>query len=250
MVCCLQLGELTTLIERFGTSNGFERLDGTLTQSTKQLGFGGPDKPAAFLSDLAAPIRPSELADDRSRKMKLTVRSGSELPESMTDSNPQLDQERLKHNRWLVLIAAYKFLLAATFVAVGIGALRLMHQDIDDVISHIGDLLRFNPESRFVNFLYDRASLINDPLLKRIGALAFSYAGLSLAEGIGLYLEKAWGEYLTLAITASFLPWEIFEVFHRHTWVRVGLLVVNAFVFIYLLRIVVGRRKPAETEPS
>ena len=182
--------------------------------------------------------------------MKVTVRSGSELPESMTDSNPQLDQERQKHNRWLVLIAAYKFLLAAMFVAVGIGALRLMHKDIDDIISHIGDLLRFNPESKFVNFLYDRASFINDPLLKRIGALAFSYAGVSLAEGIGLYLEKAWGEYLTLAITASFLPWEIFEIIHRLTWVRVGLLAVNVLVFAYLLRVVVSRRKPDETEPS
>jgi uncharacterized membrane protein (DUF2068 family) len=241
---------LTTLIERFGTSNGFEGFDGTLTQSTKQLGFGSSDKPAAFLTDLAVPIRPGELAGDPSRKMNLTVRSGSELPESMTDSNPQLDQERQKHNRWLLVIAGYKFLLSLMFAAVGIGALRLLHQDIDDVIGRIGDLLRFNPESRFVNFLYDKSTLINDPLLKRIGALAFSYAGVSLAEGIGLYLEKAWGEYLTIAITASFLPWEIFEVFHRVTWVRVGLLVVNAFVFIYLLRLVVSRRKPIESEPA
>ena len=199
---------------------------------------------------MAAPARREELPDDRSRKITETVRSGFELPETMSDSNPHLELERQKHNRWLVLIAAYKFLLAAMFVAVGFGALRLMHKDIDDVISHIGDLLRFNPESRFVNFLYDKASLINDPLLKRIGAMAFSYAGVSLVEGIGLYLEKAWGEYLTLAITASFLPWEIFEVFHRLTFVRVGLLVVNLLVFVYLLRIVVSRRKPVATSPS
>lgn len=199
---------------------------------------------------VAAPLGRGELAGERSRKMNLTVRSGSELPESMTDSNRKLDQERQKHNRWLVLIAAYKFLLALMFAAVGVGALRLLHKDIDDVIGHIGDMLRFNPESRFVNFLYDRASLINDPLLRRIGALAFSYAGVSLAEGIGLYLEKAWGEFLTLAITASFLPWEIFEIFHRVTAVRVGLLVVNLLVFIYLLKIVTGRRKPAESEPA
>jgi uncharacterized membrane protein (DUF2068 family) len=236
------LGVLTTLIERFGTSNGFEGSGRALTQSTKQLGFGGRDKPALFRADVAAAAPHGELSDGRSRNMEETVRSGFELPETMSDANPHLDLERQKHNRWLVLIAAYKILMAAMFVAVGVGALRLVHKDIDDVISHIGDLLRFNPESRFVNFLYDRASLINDPLLKRIGALAFSYAGLSLAEGIGLYLEKAWGEYLTLAITASFLPWEIFEVFHRFTFVRVGLLVVNAFVFVYLLRIVVSRR--------
>ncbi|MGA9586714.1 MAG: DUF2127 domain-containing protein [Terracidiphilus sp.] len=236
---------MTNLVGRFGASIGFEGSGLTLTQSAKQLGFAGRDKLAAFNADLAAPIRSGELSGDRSRKIKETVRSGFELPESMTESNPRLDHERQRHNRWLVLIAAYKFLLAALFVAVGVGALRLMHKDIDDVITHLGDLLRFNPESRFVNFLYDRAPLINDPLLKRIGALAFSYAGLSLAEGIGLYLEKAWGEFLTLAITASFLPWEIFEVFHRLTWVRVGLLGVNLMVFVYLLRIVVDRRKPA-----
>lgn len=178
--------------------------------------------------------------------MKGTVRSGFELPETMSESNPHLDLERQKHNRGLVLIAAYKFLLAALFVAVGVGALRLLHKDIDDVIGHLGDMLRFNPESKFVNFLYDKATIINDPLLKRIGALAFSYAVVSFVEGIGLYLEKAWGEYLTLAITASFLPWEIFEVIHRHTFVRAGLLVVNVAVFIYLLRIVVARRKPVE----
>jgi len=250
MRCCLRLGELTTLMERFHASNGYEGSGRTLTQSAKQLGIDGRDKPVAFQRDLAVPLRSGELSDEHSRKMMGTVRSGFELPETMSDSNSQLDQERRKHNQWLVLIASYKFLLAAMFVAVGVGALRLMHKDIDDVISHLGDLLRFNPESRFVNFLYNRASLINDPLLKRIGALAFSYAGLSLAEGIGLYLEKAWGEYLTLAITASFLPWEIFEIFHRLTWVRVGLLVVNMLVFVYLLRIVVSRRNPAETAPS
>ena len=41
-----------------------------------------------------------------------------------------------------------------------------------------------------------------------------------MAEGIGLYLEKAWGEYLTLAITVSFLPLEIFEIVRRLTWIR------------------------------
>ena len=153
-----------------------------------------------------------------------------------------------RHNRGLLLIAVYKGLQALLFVTVGVGALKLLHKDIDEVIGRVGDMLRFNPESKFVNFLYDRAWLVNDPLLRRIGALAFSYAGISLAEGIGLFLEKAWGEYLTLAITASFLPWEIFEVFHRLTWVRVALLVVNTLVFVYLLRVVTNRRKAPEQE--
>lgn len=157
--------------------------------------------------------------------------------------------DRNRHNRWLLLIAVYKALQALLFIAVGVAVLHLRHKDIDDIIGQLGDFLR-SPESRFVNFLYDRAPLINDPLLRRIGALAFCYAGLSLAEGIGLFLEKAWGEYLTLAITASFLPWEIFELFHRLTWVRAGLLVVNSLVFLYLLKIVADRRNSFETDES
>lgn len=158
---------------------------------------------------------------------------------------------RTGHNKWLVLIAAYKAMQALLFVAVGVGALRLLHQDIDDVLNHVAAVLRFNPESRFINFLADKASLINDPLLRRIGALAFSYAALSLAEGIGLYLEKAWGELLTLIITASFLPWEIFEITRRLTWVRVGLLIINFLVFLYLLKLVTGRKsRPEETQSA
>lgn len=159
-------------------------------------------------------------------------------------------EERARHTRGLLLIAIYKGLLTLFFVAVAVGALHLLNKDIDDLISQLGDLLKLNPESKFVNFLYDRAGLINDPLLKRIGALAFVYAGVSLAEGIGLYLEKAWGEYLTLAITASFLPWEIFEVVHRVTSIRIGLLAINAVVFVYLLNLVIARRKPVEAAES
>jgi uncharacterized membrane protein (DUF2068 family) len=123
------------------------------------------------------------------------------------------------------------------------GALGLLHKDVGDLLTQLADYLRFNPESRFVYFVLDKASLIDDRLLMRIGEVGFVYAGLDLLEGIGLYLEKTWAEYLTLLITASFLPWEMFEVFRRLTAIRVGLLVVNALVFFYLFKLVMVRGK-------
>jgi uncharacterized membrane protein (DUF2068 family) len=73
--------------------------------------------------------------------------------------------------------------------------------------------------------------------------MGFIYAALDLTEGIGLYFEKAWAEYLTLAITASFLPWEVFEIFRRLTLIRVGLLAANALVLFYLLKLVIERKR-------
>jgi uncharacterized membrane protein (DUF2068 family) len=159
----------------------------------------------------------------------------------MTGS-PSKTLARLRgHNRWLLLIAVYKFFHALLFVLIGVGAHRLLHKDIADQVDLLARHLRFNPESRLVNFILARASLVDDPLLRRIGFVAFCYAALTLVEGIGLYLEKAWGEFLTLAITASFLPWEIFEVVRRLTWVRVSLLAINILVFLYLVKLVIER---------
>jgi uncharacterized membrane protein (DUF2068 family) len=159
----------------------------------------------------------------------------------MTDVS-ELVAEKRQHNKFLILIAAYKLLQAMLFVAVGVGAMRLLHKDIGDVLTDLATALRFNPESRFVNFVLDKASVLNDPILRRIGVAAFCYSGLSLAEGIGLYLERAWGEILTLIITASFLPWEIFEIIQKLTWIRVALLFINVLVFLYLLKLVASRR--------
>ena len=147
------------------------------------------------------------------------------------------------HNKGLVLIAAYKLLLALFFIALGVGALRLVGKDVDDVLSRVASDLRFNPEGRFVHFILERASILDKHMLHRISFGAFSYAAIGLAEGIGLYLEKAWGEYLTLLITASFLPLEILEIMHRHTWLRIGLLVANVLVLIYLVKIVWDRQR-------
>lgn len=161
----------------------------------------------------------------------------------MTPSLLQAASSRRKHNKWLVLIAAYKLLQATLFLLIGLGAHRLLHKDLGDELALLARHLRFNPESRLVNILLDKASLVNDPLLRRIGLVAFSYSAISMAEGIGLYLEKAWGEILTLIITASFLPWEIYEIFRRQTFVRFGLLAANLLVFLYLLNLVFERAR-------
>ena len=154
----------------------------------------------------------------------------------MTGTTSHLAQ-KAHHTRraGLLLIAAYKLLGALLFIAIGVGALRLLHKDIGDVVWHaLIEVLRMNPESRVVNFLFEKAELLNDPVLRKIGFAAFCYAGLGILEAVGLYLEKAWGEFLTLIITASFLPFELHELLRRLTWVRVSVFAANLAVLLYL----------------
>jgi uncharacterized membrane protein (DUF2068 family) len=168
------------------------------------------------------------------------------LPKAMADSPSQSISRPRHHNQWLILIAAFKLAQALLFVAIGVGVVRLLHKDVGDVLTKAAEHLRFSPESRLVNFILKNAPLVNDQMLRRIGAVVFFYAGLDLLEGIGLYLEKVWAEFLTLLITASFLPWEAFEIYRRLTLARVSLLTVNAIVLMYLLKLVMAREKREE----
>ena len=152
------------------------------------------------------------------------------------------------HNKWLVLIAGFKLLQAALFIALGIGALHLIRVDIDDLLTRVFSVLRFNPESHFVNLVLEKASNIDDRMLRRISAAVFAYAGLGLIEGVGLYLEKAWAEYFTILLTASFMPLETIHVLHRMTGPRAGLLLLNALVLLYLLKVVFERSR--HTQPA
>jgi len=158
-------------------------------------------------------------------------------------------KSRPHHNRWLVLIAVFKLAQAVLFIAMGVGLLRLLHKDIGDALENLVYHLRFNPESRLVNFILEKAAIVDDKMLRRISAVFFLYAAVDLVEGTGLYLEKVWAEFVTLAITASFLPWEIYEVHRRLTWPRVSLLAINALVLLYLAKLIWDRQRQHLRQP-
>jgi uncharacterized membrane protein (DUF2068 family) len=146
-------------------------------------------------------------------------------------------------NRWLILIGAGKLAKAVLLVLLGIGALKLLHRDLVDVATRWVYALRFDPEGRFVNLLLDKLALVTPHRLRQISIVIFCYAGMDVIEGTGLVLEKGWAEYLTLILTASFLPWEAFEIVRHITWPKVVLTGLNALVVMYLVYYLQGRAR-------
>ncbi len=139
------------------------------------------------------------------------------------------------HDNGLVLIGLFKLIKAVFFFCVGIGAMHLLHKDLSDIVMRVATALRFDPESRVVSLLMDKVDLIDAHRLREIGFATFAYSGLALTEGVGLLMEKVWAEYLTLILTISFLPWELYELARQPSWFRVGLLVINLAVLWYLV---------------
>ena len=117
----------------------------------------------------------------------------------------------------------------------GAGAIHFIHRDLGDAAVRLAVRLRIDPDGRLVSYVLDHLDAITAQRLKQIGVATFFYAGLRVTEGIGLVLEQAWAEYLTVVVTISFLPWECYEIARRPDWVRVCLLLANLVVLAYLV---------------
>lgn len=146
------------------------------------------------------------------------------------------------HDNGLLLIGLFKLVKAVFFFCVGIGAMHMLHKDLSDEVMRVATALRFDPESRVVSLLMDKVDLIDAHRLREIGFATFAYSALALTEGVGLLLKKVWAEYLTLVLTISFLPWELYELARRPNWFRLGLLVINLAVLWYLLWLLKRKR--------
>ena len=175
------------------------------------------------------------------------------MSEQVVQDPVESDQKRPSthgmHDRGLLLIGLFKLLKSAFFFCVGIGALHLMNKDLGDEAMKVAKIFRFDVEGRFVALLVEKVDLIDQHRLREIGFGVFAYSALALVEGTGLMLEKAWAEYLTLGLTVLFLPWEVFELIRGPGWGRLGLLIFNLLILVYLLWLL-RRKKLAGTSPS
>jgi uncharacterized membrane protein (DUF2068 family) len=70
--------------------------------------------------------------------------------------------------------------------------------------------------------------------LHLLGAVLLTYGAVEGIEAVGLWYEQRWAEYLTFVVTASLLPFEVYEIANRTTPFKVIALVINVAVVVYL----------------
>lgn len=140
------------------------------------------------------------------------------------------------HSRGLMLIAVFKLLKGVVLLAVGIGALRLLHKDVAAIADHWINAFRGDPHNRYLHWLLAKLPMVDDRKLKELSVGTFVYSAIFLTEGTGLALGKRWAEYFTIVTTTSFLPLELYEIFRHATIAKGVALAVNIAVVLYLVR--------------
>ena len=133
------------------------------------------------------------------------------------------------------MISIEKTVKAVILIIVGFKLATLVNQDVhtwaaDFVTRHGIDI-----GNRFVHAALQRLVGITSSQIITFSVVAFFYSTVLLVEAAGLWLQKRWAEYLTAISTALLMPLEIYEIYERFTWVRVAILLINAFIVWYLV---------------
>ncbi len=136
----------------------------------------------------------------------------------------------------LIAIAVFKLFKAILLIALGVGAFSLvLGGDAVHTLRHVLTELGVDPGRPLLVKGIAKVSGIDHRKLELVGVGTFVYAAVFLVEGVGLLLRRRWAEYLTSIVTASFIPFEIYELAHKPAASKVAGLAANVLIVVYLV---------------
>jgi uncharacterized membrane protein (DUF2068 family) len=146
-------------------------------------------------------------------------------------------------SRGLRIIAVLKFIEAIAVAAAGLATLKLLNPATLDLIAGWVQAVPGAAAQQFLQGALDHLSGISHRQVRALGAGAFIFAAIFLVEGIGLWMEKRWAEWLAIVATALFIPLEILELIRHVTAPKAVALIVNVLVVAYLVARIINDRR-------
>jgi len=145
------------------------------------------------------------------------------------------NQTRRERSWTIHLIAIEKISKGTILIIVALRMLTLLGQNVHDLA--VGFVTRHGIDvaNRYVQDLLQRLVGIGDRQLITWSSVAVVYSVLLYVEGLGLWFQKRWAEYVTAAGTALLIPVEVYELIEKFTWVRIFILAINIFIVWYLV---------------
>jgi uncharacterized membrane protein (DUF2068 family) len=134
--------------------------------------------------------------------------------------------------RFLILAAAAYVVWRFRYDRAGI------QHTYNDALPAIRDLYRdlgFDVTHSKLLGLIQHSFTLNPRALLYLAIGLAVYAVIELVESVGLWLGRRWGEYFALVATSVFVPYEIYDLTVKITWLRILAFAVNLLLIVYLV---------------
>jgi len=96
--------------------------------------------------------------------------------------------------------------------------------------------LELDPRRPFLHRIISRLHHLHAGTVLVTGIAAMLYGVLETVEGVGLWLDELWAEYLTVIATSLLVPLEAYELVHKPSVFKAAGIAVNLVIVGYLAR--------------
>lgn len=120
-------------------------------------------------------------------------------------------------------------------LAAGLGLLTLLHRDVEDVAEHVVRFLHINPEGHVSASIMRAAAGVTDAKVWAAAGATVMYSIVRFVEAYGLWHYRIWAEWFALLSGCLYLPWEIYKVAQKPTWIHWVVLAFNVVIVLYML---------------
>lgn len=141
-------------------------------------------------------------------------------------------------------LAIERWVRGLLLIGLAIGVFRLKSTQVSLKQLFERDLRSLKPFFDQIHFNVSDSSTIHSvekvlnakpSTLNLVGVAVLLYGLLQVAEGIGLWSLKRWGEYVAVVGTTLFIPLEVYEITQKVSWLKIVVLIVNIAAVLYLL---------------
>jgi uncharacterized membrane protein (DUF2068 family) len=141
--------------------------------------------------------------------------------------------------RYLKLIALFKIAKGVLLLVLGVSLLFLNARTrwMDALSDWTADEILLKHSKPVAYLLHKLQAVLAGGTLRATGFLALFYTAILFTEGIGVYMQQRWAEFLMIFATAALIPIEIRHLWHRPGLVSALILLVNCFIVWFLYRV-------------
>jgi uncharacterized membrane protein (DUF2068 family) len=146
--------------------------------------------------------------------------------------------------RYLKLIALFKIAKGLLLLVLGVSLLFLNARTrwMDALSNWTADEILLKHSKPVAYLLHKLQAVLAGETLRATGFLALFYTAILFTEGIGVYMQQRWAEFLMIFATATLIPIEVRHLWHRPGLVSAVILLANCFIVWFLYHVLMGNK--------
>jgi uncharacterized membrane protein (DUF2068 family) len=136
--------------------------------------------------------------------------------------------------RVIRLIGAERFVRGVILVIAGAYLVTHLGSDFGRLADRVMRSLELDPRRPFLHRIVEKLHHLHAGTVLVTGIAALLYGVLETVEGVGLWLDQLWAEYLTVIATSLLVPLEVYELVRKPSLIKTAGIVVNLAIVGYL----------------